>query len=323
MESLQNSFQFGIELEFLLGCRKKTYSNWKSLAKDVSKRLLKAGILNHINEGGEKTKENYTEWSIVQEVTVPSNPGKNLWGIELVSPVYPIYSYWATDINTIFGALESSFTITQSSACSTHVHISAAPDLLSAPELATLGKAVLYYEEALDQLVPTGRRGSTAYWCQSNRANPALKHLEDLSACFDRIDQAAATSLEKDKMLPVIEALNLFPAASAYGKSHGKTRDFVRGKVYKWNFSGMLPGQGLGTVEYRQAPGSITADQAAGWVTLMATFVAGAISLGPYVGHGEADTATSEELWSLLVGGADSLGWGSLGAVEELFTGVN
>ncbi len=78
MADLQNSFQFGIELELLLGCRKKAHSNWKSLAKDVSKRLLKAGIKNHIDEGGEKAEKNYREWSIVQEVTIPSNPAKNL-----------------------------------------------------------------------------------------------------------------------------------------------------------------------------------------------------------------------------------------------------
>ena len=78
MAQVGNSFQFGVEIELLLGCRKKIYSNWKSLARDVNKRLLKAGISNHVNEGNEKTKENYTEWSIVQEVTVPNNPAKNL-----------------------------------------------------------------------------------------------------------------------------------------------------------------------------------------------------------------------------------------------------
>lgn len=74
----ESSFQFGIEVELLLGCRKKTYQSWKLLAKDVSKRLLKAGIANHINETNDKSRENYREWSIVQEVTIPSQPGKNL-----------------------------------------------------------------------------------------------------------------------------------------------------------------------------------------------------------------------------------------------------
>lgn len=68
--------QFGVEIELLLGGRKKTYSSWGSLAKDVCKRLLKVGIRSHVNEGG--SKESYSEWSIVQEVTIPSQPAKNM-----------------------------------------------------------------------------------------------------------------------------------------------------------------------------------------------------------------------------------------------------
>lgn len=73
-----NSLQFGVEVELLLGNRKKTFSSWTSLAKDVSKRLAKAGICNHVNAGGSKAAENYIEWSIVQEITVPDQPAKNL-----------------------------------------------------------------------------------------------------------------------------------------------------------------------------------------------------------------------------------------------------
>lgn len=78
MMDSQSSFQFGVEIELLMGGRKKAYSNWKSLAKDVSKRLQKAGISNHVNDGNDKSRENYSEWSIVQEVTIPSQPAKNL-----------------------------------------------------------------------------------------------------------------------------------------------------------------------------------------------------------------------------------------------------
>ena len=178
---------------------------------------------------------------------------------------------------------------------------------------------MLYHEPALDHLVPANRRGSSAYWCQSNRANPALKLYGDLGTCFDRIDQALGSSMEKDKVLPIVEAMNLFPAASAYGKSHGKTKDFVRGKVYKWDFTGMVPGHGRGTIEFRQAPGSLTADDAAGWVTLVVAFVAGAVSVGPFLGEGHPDGATPDELWALLAQGAEALGWESLGAAEDLF----
>lgn len=74
------TLRFGLEIELLLGPRKKgpSHSSWKSLAKDLSKRLTKAGIPNHVNDSNDKSAHNYREWSITQEVTIPSQPGKNL-----------------------------------------------------------------------------------------------------------------------------------------------------------------------------------------------------------------------------------------------------
>ncbi|KAM7194467.1 putative amidoligase enzyme domain containing protein [Naviculisporaceae sp. PSN 640] len=378
----QNSYQFGVEIELLLGSRKKSHPNWKSLARDLSKRLAKAGIANHVNEGNDKSRENYREWSLAQEITIPSQPAKNLWGIELVSPIYPIYSYWAADLDKIFSVLHSSsFQIVPSPNCSTHVHISSTPLPLSAQELAALARSVLYYEPALDLLVPTNRRGSVAYWCQSNRANPTLRQVDagGLGSCLGLLDEivaagpsissiqeayqygdddtspggssssfsssssTAATSISEEEFQTqavqarmtrnIVAAMNLFPANSAYGRSHGKKKDFMRGKVYKWDFTGMLPssygtgdngGAGRGTVEFRQPPGSLSAEDAAGWITLAVAFVAGAMAVGPHLGHGtggadEIQGGSPEELWGLLAAGSEALGWESLGAVEGLF----
>lgn len=74
----QLTFLFGVELEFLLGSRSKKHKTWASLAAELSTRLAKAGISNHVNAGNEKTSENYREWSIVREVTVPEDIGKSL-----------------------------------------------------------------------------------------------------------------------------------------------------------------------------------------------------------------------------------------------------
>lgn len=72
------SLQFGIEIELLLGGRKKAHSSWKSLANDLSKRLTVAGIANHINDGGDKAVEHYREYSVVREVTIPNQLAKGL-----------------------------------------------------------------------------------------------------------------------------------------------------------------------------------------------------------------------------------------------------
>ncbi|KAK0703909.1 putative amidoligase [Lasiosphaeria miniovina] len=316
----QNAFQFGVEIELLLGSRKKAHGSWKALAKDLSKRLAKAGVANHVNEANDKSPDNYREWSIAPEVTIPSQPAKNLFGLELVSPVYPVYAYWAADLDAIFATLRASFTLTASPHCSTHVHVSraGARGPLSATDLAALAKAALYYEPALDVLVPAGRRGTAAYWCQSNRANPALAG-RGLAECLAVVDAVSGDARA------VVEAVNLFPAGSAYGRAHGKLKDFVRGKVYKWDFTGMLQGGGggaRGTVEFRQAPGSLVADDAAAWVTLAVAFVVGATAVGARLGGPEVDVtggAGPDELWALLAAGAEALGWESLGAVEGLF----
>ena len=151
--------------------------------------------------------------------------------------------YWAADLETIFSVLRGSFVLAPSLHCSTHVHVSGNPVSLNSFELATLAKAALYFEPALDALVPPNRRSSAAYWCQSNRANPTLSQISSVQDCFAIIDHAVSTSPslsdspvdgpERESTRAVVEAMNLFPANSAYGKAHGKKKDFIRGKIYK------------------------------------------------------------------------------------------
>jgi len=241
-----------------------------------------------------------------------------------VSPVYHVGWYWASDLDTIFETLHSGYHLTPSPHCSTHVHISGTPAPLAAHELAALAKAALYFEPALDALVPPPRRGSAAYWCQSNRANAALARA-GLDHCLDALDAAA------DSTRAVVESMNLCAASSAYGRAHGLKHDFVRGKVYKWDLSGMMPrtaaggGGGsaggaipLGTVEFRQPPGSLHADEASGWVMLALAFVAASVESGFPVVDGD-EGAEPGELWDLLMAGAEALGWDDVAGLEGVF----
>lgn len=236
--------------------------------------------------------------------------------------MYSVYSYWASDLESIFAALHSAYVLTPSPHCSTHIHISGAPAALSPTELGALAKSALYYEPALDLLVPGPRRGSAAYWCQSNRASPPLRERHSLPDCLAAVELSAMAAAGAVNPRPVVEAMNLFPAASAYGRAHGRSRDFVRGKVYKWDFSRMLTASAAATVEFRQPPGSVAAEEAAAWVTLAVAFVAGAVG-GAGVPVDPAaiapEGASPDELWGLLWSGARALGWENLGGVEALF----
>ncbi|KAI1503279.1 putative amidoligase enzyme-domain-containing protein [Biscogniauxia marginata] len=296
-------FQFGIEIELLIGSRSKTHKSWKFLASELSLRLENAGIPNHLNEGNEKSADNYYEWSITQEVTVPAQAGKNLWGLELVSPIFTSGYAWTTDLASIFMVLKSGFIISPSPNCSTHIHLSTSPPLQT-PQLAAIAKAVLFFEPAVDTLLPSSRASS--YWCQSNRNNPALKLLS-LPQCFEYIDYCV-------DIPSIARTMCLFPAKSAYGRANGYTEDFVHG-VYKWDFSGL--DSGIGTLEFRQAPGSCNAEEAVTWVELAVCFVAGAIEQGPALNPD--GQVSMEDLWWLINIGAQATGFGNLGGVERLF----
>ncbi|KAK9423817.1 putative Amidoligase enzyme-domain-containing protein [Seiridium unicorne] len=313
----QFSFFFGIELELLIGSRSKSHKSWKSLASEVSSKLKKAGIANHVNEGNDKSLENYEEWSVVQEVTVPSQPGKNLWGVELVSPIYDFTTPWEVHLSLIFKTLKSSFTLSSSSNTSTHIHLSTSPPLPPS-YLGALAKSILYFEPAIDLLLPPARASS--YWCQSNHDNTSLKSLT-LPECFEYLDYCSDAN-------DVARAMCSFPAKSAYGRANGYSEDFVHG-VYKWDFSGLVdPSACLssnpspsGTLEFRQCPGSGSADEARTWLLLSLGFVAGAID-----GEGTLDPdapVAMEDLWWPISSGLQSLGMagGDTRGVEKLFSG--
>ncbi|EMR62572.1 hypothetical protein UCREL1_10491 [Eutypa lata UCREL1] len=357
----QLTFLFGVELEFLLGSRSKKHKTWASLAAELSTRLAKAGISNHVNAGNEKTSENYREWSIVREVTVPEDIGKSLWGLELVSPILvpSPAEIWVTELQTIFSVLERHFIITPSVKAGTHVHVSTTPPALGLSQqpgvmLAAVAKAVLYFEPALDALLPASR-SSDPYWCQSNRASVAMRTLPGLADCFALLDRCCYTNQQhhdnnsyyghyygdesnngsaiggggRGGVEQVVRAMCLFPATSAYGRSHGFKSDFVHG-VYKWDFSGLLPDTGAGTLEFRQCPGSRTADEARAWVEVGLCFVAGAVDVGhsldPGVidgtGDGAGTNSMMDDLWWLLCAGARSTGIGELRGIGTMdFTG--
>lgn len=241
-----------------------------------------------------------------------------LGGVELVSPILDLSASWMAHLSLIFKTLKSSFTLASSSNTSTHVHLSTSPPM-PADYLGALAKAILYFEPAMDALLPPSRASS--YWCQSNLVNPALKTLS-LAQCFEQLDYCADVN-------DVARTMCSFPAKSAYGRANGYSQDFVHG-VYKWDFSGLVdPSMCLssnasphGTVEFRQCPGSGSGEEARTWLMLALGFAAGAIN-----GAGTLDPdapVAMEDLWWTISSGLHSLGLtgGDAKGVEKLFSGT-
>ncbi|ROT38118.1 hypothetical protein SODALDRAFT_182183 [Sodiomyces alkalinus F11] len=338
---------FGIEIELSVLASKK-YSTWSAVAKDISARLSKKGLRNQVCD---QPSHHYRVWSIVQEVTIPSQPAKNKWALELVSPIFTLSSTWLADLETIFTEVGRAFKIEESPQCSTHIHVSRLDGRDFTPaQLRSLAQAALLYEPYIDILMPPGRTSalsssssSSSYWCRSNRQSPVLAAVASaavtgahpspssssssfsshspgspLAACLDLLDAAAPPARHPDDsdhrgaVAAIVETMCLFPASSAYGRAHGRKRDFVHGKVYKWNLERLLGDHAdvPRTIEFRQPPGSTTAEDAIGWGVLTLSFVAGAMASGsgraPLVPRGEE--ASLFEFWEHLHRGADVLG---------------
>ncbi|KAI8185779.1 hypothetical protein KHU50_001577 [Colletotrichum sp. SAR 10_65] len=255
------SLNFGFELELSFNSSKK-HKTWLTMAQDTSARLTKKGVNNQVKE---KVDPNYRKWSIVQEITIPQHPSKNNWALELVSPIFSLDSLWLADTGNIFSAVQKHSLIQNIPQCSTHVHISQDGQDFSPYQLAALSKAILTYEACFDALVPADRE--SAYWCQSNRWNPIMARCQTMEDCWDILDTASQRGTSA-----VVEAMCIFPASSAYGRAHGRKKDFVHGKVYKWNFARLLGNENGRTIEFRQPSGSTCAEEAIGWPLLQPVY---------------------------------------------------
>lgn len=64
------NFRFGAELEIVTGSRATAHMEWHYSAQELSEELTKVGIKNHVNKDHNKAAEDYTEWSLIQEVTI-------------------------------------------------------------------------------------------------------------------------------------------------------------------------------------------------------------------------------------------------------------
>ncbi|RYN24450.1 hypothetical protein AA0113_g10108 [Alternaria arborescens] len=250
--------RFGAELEVLTGSKANEHMEWYLTANELSKELSGAQVKNHVNSDHNKDAEDYSEWSIIQEVTITNQMMQNKW----------------------------SWTLSQ---------------------VKRVAKAVLYYERSIDTLLPQERRQNI--WAQSNRHNTITKP-QDVATLFTWIDGA--------KDIPYIALIMCaFSKDSQYGRDVGKTQDFVH-NVFRWNFMPLTKGS-MGTIEFRQPPGSSNAVATKLWVTFAASFIQGAILYADNLNGTQPPTL--EGFRSLLINGAIQSGVADYSALNQLFEG--
>ncbi|KAK4034986.1 hypothetical protein C8A01DRAFT_38558 [Parachaetomium inaequale] len=254
-------FRFCVELGLVLRSRKRNHKTVTGLEDELSKQLTRAGIANHL-ASTHTSPVSSREWTIASELCIPSRPTDHRFGMKLVSPFLRFSKRpesWQGELRAVMDALNTHFELTTTHQCFTHIHMAPASGVWHLDQVKGLAKSALYFERCLDALVPPYRRKSV--WAKSNRNNFYFEGLR-MAECFERVD--AQASFEG-----VGARMNWCSAASPTGVALGATpgADFQH-DAYRWNFCG-LTADGLGTIEFRQPPGSASASEAIAWVMLV------------------------------------------------------
>lgn len=67
--------RLGVDIETRTGSKTLNHQDWLLLASDVSQELARARNPNSINKQvTEKWDENYQEWSLIKDTTIPNFP---------------------------------------------------------------------------------------------------------------------------------------------------------------------------------------------------------------------------------------------------------
>lgn len=162
--------------------------------------------------------------------------------MEIVSPVftYKPSSTWRDDARTLFSSLSNEVFLQVNESCGLHVHISPdGEDIWTLRDLKRLSRAMIYFEPAIERLVPSHRRQN--FWARSNRHDNPKLEWKDNSEILQMIDQC-------ETLEDVVSLMN-----------NGSNRNFA------WNFTNIYSG-GIFTIEFRRGPGATQVNTCLQWV---------------------------------------------------------
>ncbi|PWO21329.1 GPI ethanolamine phosphate transferase 3, partial [Pyrenophora tritici-repentis] len=153
--------RFRAEIELLLGSKtnKNNQAGLSLIALELGNKLKEVGVSSHFNKDPEEEAA-YAEWSITTEPSVPAQEDQSLYGLELVSPIliFQEHSTWHEQMDAVLSVLERNFKIEPTDECSTHIHVSPFNGPWTLDQVKKVAKAVLYFEQSVDSLMPEERR---------------------------------------------------------------------------------------------------------------------------------------------------------------------
>jgi hypothetical protein len=142
--------------------------------------------------------------------------------------------------------------VESNASCCTHIHVSP-NDGFNAKQVKAVARAALYFEEAVNALVPAAGRSGNEF-CQSFSACNTNFQGKAIEECIAKVD-------ELGNLVHVVNLMN-----------PNEDRHYI------WNFTNLHRGKTL-TIEFRQGPGVVTASSALVWAEFVVTFVGAAMAV--------------------------------------------
>jgi putative amidoligase enzyme len=243
---LFSDLTFGVEIECY----------YPNSAPDLHNALQSAGLLmSRVSTFG--TRHQVTPgWKIVPDSSLSDHCPTGFTGVEVVSPILKGEANVA-DVAKVLDVLKSNGAKVNK-ACGLHVHVGA--QAATPGQLKNLAKVFVKYEHHFDALCPESRRNN--WFCKSNRAL-AGGH-------GDYAAQIAQTFAALDGVRSVASL------AKVMNGGYDQRQHYTQHRYFKLNFQSMAS---HGTVEFRQAAGTVEAAKATAWIKLCVGLVATAFTL--------------------------------------------
>ncbi|KAK0630262.1 hypothetical protein B0T17DRAFT_506748 [Bombardia bombarda] len=234
--STTREYMFCIELGLVLRSRHSSHGGLHALEREISVQLAKAGIANHVTSSDERRKksgsDNFQEWTIVSDRTIQSQPKDHRYGLKLVSP----FMHFSRFDGWI-------------------AQIRTVMDVLNREfEVTTTHQCGTHVH-----IVPV-----CGIWGLSH-VKALAKSIVYFERCFDGLIEAQPTFQE------LAGLLNWCGRSSPTGLALGQSADFQH-DAFRWNFTNLNEGGGLGTIEFRQPPGATSSSDPVMWVLLVGCF---------------------------------------------------
>ncbi|KAF9649035.1 hypothetical protein BDM02DRAFT_3114596, partial [Thelephora ganbajun] len=157
----------------------------------------------------------------------------------------------------MWDCIEPPCTVWTNDSCGTHVYVSP-NDNYTLAQVKAVARAVLYFEPAINALVPDHRLNKM--WCKTFFPNNANFQGKEVAQAIARVDEVR--SLEG-----IVELMNSPPNPFT-----------ILDRLYTWNFTN-LPNPLRSTIEFRQGEGVTTSLDALAWAEFVVTFTGAALAV--------------------------------------------